>query len=64
VSTNIATRSGKDLLNIGSKSSKEAPKLTGDEKYMQEEDKRNTYFSQTWRSKYEFDERLNKNWNQ
>ena len=57
---NIATWSGKDLLNMSSKSSEEGPKLTGDEKYMQEEDKRNTYFSQTWRSKYEFDERLNK----
>ena len=45
---------------MSSKSSEEAPKLTGDEKYMQEEDKRNTYFSQTWRSMYRFDERKEK----
>ena len=44
---------------MGNKSSTEVPELTGDEKYMQGKDKRNTYFGPKWRRKYEFDRRLN-----
>ena len=44
---------------MGSKSSKEVLELTGDEKYMQGKDKRNTYFGPKWRNKYGVDGRLN-----
>eukprot|EP00063_Salmo_salar_P062726 XP_014037561.1 PREDICTED: uncharacterized protein LOC106590914 [Salmo salar] len=43
---------------MGGKSSKEVPKLTGDERYMESKDKRNIYFGPKWRKKYELDGRL------
>lgn len=39
--------------NMGGKSSKEVPELTGDERYMESKDKRNIYFGPKWRKKYE-----------
>eukprot|EP00063_Salmo_salar_P034317 XP_014009152.1 PREDICTED: uncharacterized protein LOC106576475 [Salmo salar] len=44
---------------MGSKSSKEIPVLTGDERFMLGKDKRNIYFGPKWRKKYDFDGCLN-----
>ena len=44
---------------MGGNVSKEAPELTGDERYMEQKDKRNIDFGLRWRKKYEFDGRLN-----
>ena len=54
----IATRNGKNLSNMGSKSSKEVPELMGDKRYLEQRDKRNIDFGPKWRKKYEFDGRL------
>jgi hypothetical protein len=44
---------------MGGNSSKETPELTGDERYMEQRDKRNIDFVLRWRKKYDFDVRLN-----
>jgi hypothetical protein len=44
---------------MGRNSSKEVPELTGDERYMEQRDKRNIDFALKWRKKYDFDGRLN-----
>nr|XP_029481588.1 uncharacterized protein LOC115104323 isoform X1 [Oncorhynchus nerka] len=44
---------------MGRNASKEAPELTGDERYMAQKDKRNIDFGLRWREKYDFDGRLN-----
>lgn len=44
---------------MGRNASKEAPELTGDERYMAQKDKRNIDFCLRWKKKYDFDGRLN-----